>query len=516
MSKVIAVYLAEFDVRSGYKLLWSYSTIDNFVFDAIEYKSLPSGIHDFKNATTYISHKSNNKIYYGLSCFRQFNIDDLGDNNDRNNLKMFTIGILCEPIKSEWKPNEFVNNGWEYIDEINEVLDLLEEDVKKNHKLDIEKFSKKFKSIGSNSNLSLPKEPIVKNHLLLNLPKLFELTGPLVFTIYKQSLLRKNILFFNETHVTEEQEDTYRILTSFSYLIAILSVIPKDIKITSKLSSQQPLYNIGLNELSTDLLEDFKQNGYIGVTSDEILKSHKIYDIGVEVQNNNAIAFQQSDKEKLLKSTIRDYHKFQSLYTKLTSKEFKFTNNSNISTDDLNSINSTDPKQFKLYTDISPQQVLNEPSWWKSNATEPVSWSESFWSAFSWFASAGQQMNGEEEEEEEEENITVSTSPSPTTKLDLTELLSVIGYFHRLTTKWFKYIDDLINETKEELQILESDQQELIDKVDLNISYQDILDMDLDPYSSQDIEFLKEFISLYFDDKVDNVNIGYNLTKICC
>ncbi|KAI5953107.1 hypothetical protein KGF54_002478 [Candida jiufengensis] len=528
MSKVVAIFLSEFDMKSGYKLQWSYTTLQNFSFDAVEYKSLPSGIHDFKNATTFISHKSNNKIYYGLSCFKQFQINKQDDSNDRNNLKMFSIGILCEPTKNEWRPNEFINNGWEYIDEINEVLDKLEEDLIKNKGIDFNDYSNVLKNIGSTTNLTVPKESSnVTNHLLLNLPKLFEYLGPLIFTIYKQSLLRKNILIFNECHHNNNQQDTYHIITSFSYLISILSVIPKEIKVNKNLSAQQPLYNIGLNESSTGLLKDYKLNGYIAVTSDEILKTHPVYDIGVEIENNKSRIFKQSNETQSMKSTIRDYNKFQSLYCNLMSKEIKFTNKSNISTDDLNSINSrNDDEEIsrnKSYTDISPNQIINEPSWWKSDAIETITWSESFWFAFSWFASAGQQLN----EDEDEDLIDLQTKNKKI--LDLIDLLNIIGFFHKLTIKWFKYIDELIIETNEELQLIKNDfssllqedqdqnqDQELTNKINLNISYQDMIEMELDPYSLQDIEFLKEFILLYYNNKVDNVNIGYNLTKICC
>lgn len=44
-SKVVAVFFTEFDMKSGYKLLWS-STSKDVPLEGIEYKSFPSGIHD--------------------------------------------------------------------------------------------------------------------------------------------------------------------------------------------------------------------------------------------------------------------------------------------------------------------------------------------------------------------------------------------------------------------------------------------------------------------------------------
>lgn len=352
---------------------------------------------------------------------------------------------------------------------------------------------------------------------------MFETLGPLIFAIYKQSLLRKNILIFNELHLNNGDDtqttdkDNYSLLSSFSYLLAILSVVPKSAKLPSpKLHSQQPLYNIGLNELSSKLLQRLQnsENGYIAVTSDEILKDHLIYDIAVEIGDTIKVF----DRNKSgIKATIRDYHKFQVLYSDLVTGGSNFTNKSNVSTDDLssvtsrtedddNSIHSSSPVAAKMYANISPR-IDNEPLWWQHDAVEPVSWTESIWSAFSWFASAGQQLNIEEE--------------SPDVKLnkqiDLLDLLHVVGYFHQLTSKWLNYIDEAIEEEEAEHRNNgNSEDEQLVNKVELHLTYQDMVDMELDPYSHQDVQFLKEFAMQYYPERVESVDVGYNLSNICC
>ncbi|CAD1813366.1 uncharacterized protein CPAR2_504130 [Candida parapsilosis] len=527
-SKVVAVFFTEFDMKSGYKLLWS-STSKDVPLEGIEYKSFPSGIHDLQEATVFLSHESGGNLFYGLSCFKQFVIDQKKI-DDRDNLKMYSVGIICEPKQSTWKANEFINNGWEYIEELKSVLnDLEREIVGKNeagHDVDLMKFiEKNLLRIGSEpSTLNIPEtEPAKGKHLLLNLPQMFETLGPLIFAIYKQSLLRKNILIFNELHLNNGDDtqttdkDNYSLLSSFSYLLAILSVVPKSAKLPSpKLHSQQPLYNIGLNELSSKLLQRLQnsENGYIAVTSDEILKDHSIYDIAVEIGDTIKVF----DRNKSgIKATIRDYHKFQVLYSDLVTGGSNFTNKSNVSTDDLssvtsrtedddNSIHSSSPVAAKMYANISPR-IDNEPSWWQHDAVEPVSWTESIWSAFSWFASAGQQLNIEEE--------------SPDVKLnkqiDLLDLLHVVGYFHQLTSKWLNYIDEAIEEEEAEHRNNgNSEDEQLVNKVELHLTYQDMVDMELDPYSHQDVQFLKEFAMQYYPERVESVDVGYNLSNICC
>ncbi|KAI5968417.1 hypothetical protein KGF57_000111 [Candida theae] len=521
-------------MKSGYKLLW-FKTANDVSLEGIEYKSFPSGIHDLQEATVFLSHAANDKLLYGLSCFKQFAIDQ-SNPDDRDNLRMYSVGILCEPKQSDWKPNEFINNGWEYIEELKSVLNAIEADTirKRTEGLDVDIDMKKIETalqeVGSrNSTLRIPgDEPNKGRHLLLGLPQLFKTLGPLVFSIYKQSLLRKNILIFNELHSNSEElksssRDNYSTLSSFSYLLSILSVVPKSAKLPNpKLHSQQPLYNIGLNELSSNLLEKYKnsENGYIAVTSDEILKDHPIYDVGVEI-GDTVKAFARD--KTAIKATIRDYHKFQVLYSDFITENFDFTNNSNVSTDDLNSVSSRTETEEGSVHSFSPRataaaaaaaakfctsishQINNEPLWWRQDSVEPVSWTESIWSAFSWFASAGQQLNIEEDSPDLQLNK----------QTDLLDLLNVVGYFHQLTSKWLNYIDEAIEEEYHN-KFDSSEDGQLLNKVELRLSYQDMIDMELDPYSQQDAQFLKEFVMLYYQDRVESVEVGYNLSNICC
>lgn len=665
-SEIASVFLTEFDMKSGYKLQWSKSYIDTnsllLLLDGIEYKSLPSGIHELEEATVFISHKPENKnghhkediTYYGVSCFKQFVITDTENITDRDNLKMYSLGVLCKPSskESEWKPNEFIRNGWEYIDGLKKILDDLKDTTRKcDGPINLDEFfnqSGTFKKVFEQTDYTKAKNN--SNHLLFSLPQLFETLGPLVFAIFKQSLLRRNIMIFNELHLqtlpyiaassdgshddddddAEEEEDeeeeegtefnhnkstrraekdTYALLTSFSYLFAVLSVIPKDIELEHlELRSQQPLFNVGLHELSSNTFKLIDSNGFIGVTSDEILKNHPIYDVGVEIGHPEIKAFlkqpstkqqkqqkQQREQSRNLpiKATIRDYHKFQKIFSQLVSKHLLNKGVKNTSTKDHPSVysplnNSTTPVRFsatssstdsgpgpdqdqdqdqdedqdqdqdqdpttatittsstvvpptlqplrKTYTDLSPSspKLSNEPSWWRSATVESVSWSESVWSAFSWFASAGQQLENEDSLDQLPQNTCDSSSQIHLLSNEnefgnkdgmdssLEDIIQTIGVFHKLTHKWFNYIDELIHEVHQEEQARfgsEEDQALVETEVVevLQISYQDMIEMELDPYSALDIAFLKEFVALYYREKVDRVNVGYSFTNVCC
>ncbi|RCK55187.1 Uncharacterized protein ANR2 [Candida viswanathii] len=496
-SNIIGVFLAEFDVKSGYKLVWTKSLIDGFGFEGLDYKAFPSGIHEFNNSTVLLSHSFHDKLYYGLSKFYQYIIG--GDSKDRSNVKMYALGVLCAPRPNNWKPNEFINNGWEYVDLLNEKL------VQFVNLLEYTNF-KPIEAVFERASSLTPTSPSIDNHLLTNLPEMFRTLGPLVFVLYKQSLLRKSILIFNEHNKTYDDQDIlpngtdhlYNV-SSYCYLLSLLSLIPQDIDLISKTSTatySQPVYHIGLNDLTGDLL---KIKGYIGSTNDEILKDNHVFDVGVVLDDKTRVF---SYPSQTLKATNKDYRKFQLIYQDLPAKKIRFSNHSNISTDDLNSLRTA---SFRDYSELNLRTDIEEPSWWKESAIEPVSWTESIWSAFSWFATAGQQL--------ETPPVTSPPIRHVRTEADLLDLINIVGYFHKLTKKWFYIINEMVLEVLDDQAITE--EQPLTERITIKLTYQDVLEMELDPYSAEDLTFIKEFILLYWEI-VDNVEVGVGLTNICC
>ncbi|EGW31190.1 uncharacterized protein SPAPADRAFT_61761, partial [Spathaspora passalidarum NRRL Y-27907] len=301
-SNVVSIFLTEFHPRNGYKLVWSRSTIPDFDFTGLDYKSMPSGVHEYGKSTVLISHTSQDKLYYGICKFRQHLIGE--DTHDRNNIKIYSLGIICQPSESLFKPNEFINNGWEFIGDLDhELLKYLQEQKYE----DFAVFEKLFESLCKPSSNLLPlpnAKPVdVTNHPLTKLPQLFKTFGPLVFVLYKQALLRKRILIFNQHHIFHDDEDLLPNedsdlllnLSTFCYLVSLVSIIPQDIEIASQTYSQ-PIYSIGLNDLTGDLV---KIDNYIGTTNDDILIENKVYDIGVMIDDKVTI-FPMDDKNNII------------------------------------------------------------------------------------------------------------------------------------------------------------------------------------------------------------------------
>ncbi|KAG2736847.1 hypothetical protein G9P44_000937 [Scheffersomyces stipitis] len=663
------MFLVQFEVRTGYEIVWSKSVIDGYDFSGLDFKVLPSGIHEFDKATVLVSHLHSDKVYYGLGTFRQHivgqnqprqnnqndeidgqiqievhsendttkNENDENNNNDgvdsktvnrknsangpvdRSTVKVYSLGIICDPATKEsgsrsgsgsgsgfgsvgsktmtpltsdsitrssesWKPNEFISNGWEYIEVLDSTLvHFLQTEQYDNFdifnqlydRIVVQKLSSEphlpVSSSSSRflSNSSVKLTPNVHHHLLTKLPQMFKTVGPFIFALYKQSLLRKRIIFFAKNHrhhlLDKEsiendsdsvENDIYFNHSAFTYLLSLISVIPHDIETVSKdekkHSYSQPIYNIGLNDLDSDDL--LKTSGYIASTSDDILMFQRdLYDIGVilddsvTVYNHSDIKDMNIDDSKRIRATIKDYKKFKLIYKPISCSRQDdthhtiFTNNTNISTDDLNSLytaasveTSANPDEYDDILADSGSVYVDEPKWWLDYATEPISWRESIWQAFSWFASAGQV------DSDSAADTATSATSLRKTNLDLFELIKTIGYFHKLTKKWFYLVNEIITEQlddlvpqgeslhgRPEVECPHGEDDDEVNtsllssltsssKIRVELTYQDIVDMELDPYSEADLQFVREFVLLYWGSVVDSVEIGIGFTSICC
>lgn len=253
--------------------------------------------------------------------------------------------------------------------------------------------------------------------------------------------------------------------------------------------------------------------------------------------NNHGHTPTLSDGE--LKATLKDYYKFKLVY----KDYFNIHRKSGSSLQDNDDTSSIKTKSSSFSTRFGSQfmkltnpkefgEIDLEPSWWLETATSPISWREYIWSAFSWFASAGSvessYKNGEDECEENREGINedddnVSSGSSDELKKNFIELVEIIGNFHKLTKKWFYLINEVVSDVLD-VELIEGTSQSLLSgnvhqlekKIKIELTYQDIIDMELDPYSHEDLEFVKQFVLLYWNETVESVEIGLGLSGICC
>ncbi|KAL8907537.1 MAG: hypothetical protein Q9207_001346 [Kuettlingeria erythrocarpa] len=84
--QIAALFLILFDVKAGYTITWKRSISGLDITDSVEYKSLPSGLHNVKKDTVYFVHDYE---YAGISSF----VNGRAEQSERNAL-MLAVGAL--------------------------------------------------------------------------------------------------------------------------------------------------------------------------------------------------------------------------------------------------------------------------------------------------------------------------------------------------------------------------------------------------------------------------------------
>lgn len=542
-ANVVALFLIHFDVKYGYNLVWNKTT-EALDLNGVEYKVLPSGLQDKENDTILISQVSGNSIYYGLGRYRQ-RITGLRDGNsnsrERNNVKMYSLGILCKPSSNNiWTFNEYICNGWEYVSDLDSTL---KEFLLQLNYEDMSIFDHLFNNLtGHALTVDRPSKSI-DLHLLRQLDLMFETLGPLVFTLYKQALLRKRLIIFHKAH---SKIDNFA-LASFTYLLSLLSLIPKRARplTVQSITESRPIYNIGLNDLDSPLLEE---KATIASTNDDILMYQvDVFDCGIflpDHENECPFILRSDDlngsmrsplelSSKSIRATYKDYNKFKYIYKELHGFNTKVSDDTS-SARSSESFLSVAMSWFRMSTFKHLTCVFDEPLWWLKKASDPLSWREYIWSAFSWLASAGYMSDGIDPQDnnnisslntylevEEAENLSRVDSSNSETLLNDKFLrnIEVVSYFHATTWRWFYVINDIIQESlKDESESSHSESENVSPenrKIVIEITFQDIKEMGLDPYAEQDLQFLREFVSLYWSSVVESVNFTIGVGEIC-
>lgn len=83
---ISALFLIEFDIKAGYTISWKAAHSDVDLEGAVEYKSLPSGLHAVSEDLIYFVHEQ----YAGLSAFINAPVED----SQLRNARMLAVGVL--------------------------------------------------------------------------------------------------------------------------------------------------------------------------------------------------------------------------------------------------------------------------------------------------------------------------------------------------------------------------------------------------------------------------------------
>ncbi|TKA66594.1 hypothetical protein B0A49_06755 [Cryomyces minteri] len=442
---VAAAFLIHFDQRVGYQIAWQRALPGIDLEGIVEFKSLPSGLHNVKEDLVYFVHED----YAGISAF----VNSPAGVEDRN-AHLVAVGVLVPLSYGR------LGKAWLCAEKLRGLSELLAHDATKTELL--QEFWEKHREDGKSASpdpQSLDQTPpaahghreveesrqrrnrafsdsthftdadnsLSSTHPALSLSKLLDLLGPLIFPLYRAALLRKRILLLTSAPVRQPCEYVYdlSIISSIpSSMTDLLSLGPE----SETLLRIRPLFTVGIHDIP--LLgkeaapaqksgttanaehniqgESIESRGWVACTTDDILSSKtQLYDLLVETPADNETGTKsqrwtriRTSQGKTIKATQRDLRRYRSLkheVSRLTTIRSNLYSDEPDGTDDEDDHENED-EDTALLPDSSEQKAArtadDAASTTGSDAAEklvePVTWSALAYSSFMWWASAGE------------------------------------------------------------------------------------------------------------------------------
>ncbi|RLL99653.1 hypothetical protein CFD26_106299 [Aspergillus turcosus] len=471
---IAALFVIRFDIKAGYVISWKRTIPGVEIEGVVEYKSLPSGLHNVPEDLVYFVHEQ----YAGISSF----INQPADEAERN-AQMFAVGVLV--------PLSFgrLGKSWRHAPRLKELAETYAKDMTNTQPLsdywdNFEIRVNDESAIPADSPLESPvsvrfrerpdnlqrnrafsdaivleasRPALTPFHPASSLPEFLDSFGPLIFPLYRAALLRKRILFMAEAPVHIPLYDLSLLASLPNYLLPLLppggSLPPRP----------RALFNIGIHDipyLSSFVNVSAKTEpdaAWIACSTDSVLSmKSELFDLLVTLPPPHASNAAQKvfPKISILPNRSAQHNSSQAIYLKATQRDARrYTilrkGLLHISYDATASGEDEDSDAASTYS--------------SSPVVEPLSWTRLAYTSFIWWASAGERRDGLSEEEEEEHQIaqdtrllaSVEAMPTPSSgSLGRHSMqaeddsqppeIALVAYFRRLTTQLFVTLSDVI------------------------------------------------------------------------
>ncbi|KAF1976318.1 hypothetical protein BU23DRAFT_456527 [Bimuria novae-zelandiae CBS 107.79] len=499
-----ALFLIRFDKKVGYTIAWKRSNVNVELDGAVEYKSLPSGLHTLTSDLVYFVHEG----YAGLSAFAKA---DAGA--EERNAQFVSVGIL---VSREYGR---LGRSWLLASRLRQLAETLAEDAEKTGVL--EAFWEERRSGGDKSKAGpsksegdgnengkkgrkralstltsvVPSETgLPADHPALSMVKYVEVFGPLVFRLQQAALLRKRILFVGTPPV--------RTCCEFVYNLSVLSSIPPHAADllspgTEALLRLPALFSIGVHDIpeleqlqtqkgtgSTQTGEDIPSQGWVACTTDEIITTKKkLFDIVVKMPETydappqkKVWPIMKTSNGTQIKASQRDLRRWKMLQREMW-KQRRSSSDEADEDDQAPLIRPQDEEDDGL------DAVVDD-------IVEPTTWPQLAYNGFMWWASAGEQHSFTTAERDRDRDLLGDLS-------DYADSLptAIIAYFHRSTTLLIQNLNGFIERSDDE-ETEEDDGTLLLDKGDVSR-------MGLDTWSEADRAFLSDFSWMWYGRVMD-------------
>ncbi|OAL33213.1 hypothetical protein AYO20_07530 [Fonsecaea nubica] len=542
---ILALFLVNFDHRKGYTLGWHKSVDDVPVENVVEFKSLPSGLHNVEQDLVYFIHDD----YAGLSAF----INKADEQADRA-ARMLAVGALV-PLEHGrmgriWRhAQSLVELSSAQIDNPGSVTAL--EEYWEKYKLRPEEAApqtplesgeedptrrpngyQKSRTMSAATTFIQPHHALTPHHPALTLVDSIKLFGPLIFPLYRAALLRRRILIVTDAPVEfccnlgehETVTPTCHTLTVEVYNLSILSsvsksLLPHDVDLPA--ARLRALFTVGVMDIPQ--LEQARaagsNHGFIACTTDDVLTSKPdLYDILVLMPKAGLQAASGKVFPRIIVSSPELTKAFPKVSIKATQRDFRRFANL------MRGLRRIEPSE----TAVTDDEASSVSSLSSSNSTnklvvEPPSWSRMAYTSFVWWASAGDRREGfaEGEEHEIERDSTLLYGED---EEEQSREVAVVAYFHRLTATIFQTVtaaisradgsteaegryhdndDDDDTDSNFNDQMGQQDSQPLLAEqaaeANIEINHEDMLDMGLDSWSASDKRFVEALSMLWWE-----------------
>lgn len=340
---------------------------------------------------------------------------------------------------------------------------------------------------------------------------LLDSLGPLLFPLYRYAILGKRIILI--------QRPPLHTTCNYVYLMSILSSFPSTVadEIPEAPDRLEPLFNVGTYDITeierrtdsrvgasnTDDSSFPQTNGWIACTSDELLATKSnLYDVKVEFPGSTIARdlgahwpVMTTNQGDVIRATQRDLRRYKTLRKRIY--QIMNDNSEATSTED---VHEPTPR---------PQPTSDTLQWSVPDeraAVEALPWAAMAYDSFMWYATAGEGSDETREETELDRDLLdacfAGRPQSPTDsrrsissrkELDQPLELSIVSYFHRLTSSIFMTMIDAISED-------DADQDPTVSrKKSVFITQSDLMHMGLDAWSRTDSHFLQELAFTYLN-----------------
>ncbi|EER26768.1 hypothetical protein D8B26_002813 [Coccidioides posadasii str. Silveira] len=477
---IAALFLIHFDIKAGYTIVWKESLPDVVLHDVVEFKSLPSGLHNVKEDLVYFVQDD----YAGLSAF----VNQPADESERNAL-MLAVGVLVplsqgrlgkawrhaaslkelarklandygdtKPLADYWEAFQLPN----YHNESPPDSPLASISGLKPKQSTPQGAFHRGRTLSDATALLTSKQLLAPYHPALCLPDFKDTLGPLIFPLYRAALLRKRILFLGDAPVETS--------CNFVYDLALLSSLPQTLSPflpPTDLPAFRPraLFNVGVHDLPylTSLSRKTSpqkkgENCWIACTSDRVLGlKPELYDVLIDLPPPYSKDAPEKVYPKLMLSPLHPLTPKDSKQIRLKATQRDVRRYLTLR-EGLNVL----PRDDAANED-EEEEFDNSSTFSTNSLVEPLSWPLLAYTSFIWWASAGEKGAGQSDEEKEQDAKlllpdddsiyapgTRRGSISYQERDDRTQEIALITYFRRLTTQIFTVLFDIVSRQDEE------------------------------------------------------------------